>query len=90
MSQNGKGDSPRNCFSEEFQKNFEDINWSYSTNPSEFERMKPKKTYAKLKKILEYIDSRKKELDKTDTYNFDLVYIQNELNEILECFKKGE
>ena len=25
---NGKGDSPRNCFSDQFRNNFETINWS--------------------------------------------------------------
>lgn len=28
MSQNGKGSSPRNCFSKQFKDNYEDINWS--------------------------------------------------------------
>ena len=28
MSQNGKGDSPRNCFSKQFKDNYETINWS--------------------------------------------------------------
>jgi len=27
MSQNGKGDSPRNCFSKQFKDNYETINW---------------------------------------------------------------
>ena len=26
--QNGKGDSPRNCFSKQFKDNYETINWS--------------------------------------------------------------
>jgi transcription initiation factor TFIIIB Brf1 subunit/transcription initiation factor TFIIB len=27
MSNSGKGDSPRNCFSKQFKDNYEEINW---------------------------------------------------------------
>ena len=27
--QNGKGDKPRSCFSQNFKKNYDEINWSY-------------------------------------------------------------
>ena len=27
-AQNGKGDAPRNCFSDEYLKNFDSIDWS--------------------------------------------------------------
>jgi DnaJ-class molecular chaperone len=32
---NGKGDAPRNCFSEKFRKNFDEIDWSESPKKSE-------------------------------------------------------
>ena len=28
MSQNGKGDKPRNCFSKKFRDNYDKINWT--------------------------------------------------------------
>lgn len=31
MSQNGKGDSPRNCFSKEFKENYDQIQWKTSS-----------------------------------------------------------
>jgi hypothetical protein len=31
-NQAGKGDKPRNCFSEQYRNNYESINWSKKTN----------------------------------------------------------
>ena len=46
MSQNGKGDSPRNCFSKQFKDNYETINWSkkISVKTSEQEAGKREQT----------------------------------------------
>lgn len=43
----GKGSRPRNCFSEKFKKNFEDINWTSSQNiePKNYKFKKGKKIY---------------------------------------------
>jgi hypothetical protein len=35
---NGKGDSPRNCFSKEFKKNFDRINWGKKESNLSFMR----------------------------------------------------
>jgi len=44
--QNGKGDSPRNCFSKQFKDNYETINWSkkISVKTSEQEAGKGEQT----------------------------------------------
>ena len=44
--QNGKGDSPRNCFSKQFKDNYETINWSkkISVKTSEQEAGKREQT----------------------------------------------
>ena len=46
MSQNGKGDSPRNCFSKQFKDNYETINWykKISVKTSEQEAGKREQT----------------------------------------------
>jgi hypothetical protein len=33
MSQNGKGDSPRSCFSKQFKDNYSEINWKKTPKP---------------------------------------------------------
>ena len=57
MSQNGKGDSPRNCFSKQFKDNYETINWSkkISVKTSEQEAGKGKQT---VQQVTEGIPSR--------------------------------
>ena len=57
MSQNGKGDSPRNCFSKQFKDNYETINWSkkISVKTSEQEAGKGEQT---LQQATEGIPSR--------------------------------
>jgi hypothetical protein len=41
----GKGDKPRNCHSEQFKKNYDEINWS--TNPKLIFESKKKKAVQK-------------------------------------------
>ena len=55
--QNGKGDSPRNCFSKQFKDNYETINWSkkISVKTSEQEAGKREQT---LQQATEGIPSR--------------------------------
>ena len=55
--QNGKGDSPRNCFSKQFKDNYETINWSkkISVKTSEQEAGKGEQT---LQQATEGIPSR--------------------------------
>jgi hypothetical protein len=31
----GKGDKPRNCFSQKYRKNYDDINWNKKENKNE-------------------------------------------------------
>lgn len=44
MSQNGKGDSPRNCFSEKYRSNYDGIDWGRR------EKAKSKRQKGKAKK----------------------------------------
>ena len=38
MSQNGKGDSPRSCFSKQFKNNYSEINWKKTPKPRALEQ----------------------------------------------------
>lgn len=89
-NQNGKGDRARNCHNKQFRANYEDINWSRSTNPSEFERLKPKKTYDKINSIIAYIRLRKVELEHVHTYSCDLIELEKQMLELKELFLNGK
>lgn len=52
MSQNGKGDSPRNCFSKQFKQNYEQINWGRAKTIDEYTGS-PKGTFKKFVKEFE-------------------------------------
>lgn len=43
MSQNGKGDSPRSCFSKKFKDNYSEINWEKKEkqSPLKIQFMRP-------------------------------------------------
>jgi len=58
---NGKGDSPRNCFSKAFKDNYDSINWGRSKSIDEF-CGSPKGTFKKFLK-----ESQSKELYKPNT-----------------------
>lgn len=44
-TQNGKGDKPRNCFSDEFKDNYDLINWQGCVKNKEAKGHKFRKTY---------------------------------------------
>ena len=55
--QNGKGDSPRNCFSKQFKDNYETINWSKKNAVKTSEQEASKREQA-LQQATEGIPSR--------------------------------
>lgn len=59
-------------------------------NISEFERTKPRKTYALIKTLQEFAEEVIEKDRKYETYNTSMYYVAAKLKELEESFLKGE